>query len=274
MTQLNAWVPEPDREPLFVLAEVTDVAAWPVTVAWGDGGSDTYNEGDDPEHTYRQGGTFNVTATDDDGGRVETTVTLPHAEGRAGTGPEALTASAKGDPNNVVLGPGLLYVGLATATDPADAVAPIPTTDYRPVGYTEEGSSFTYETTSEDVTVAEENDPVKTVPTGATSTLAFSMAELTWENLELALNLGPNVTAGTAPAIIEPVEPGSETRVKLIWDSDYGSRWIFRQCVQTGSLTIDRKKAPDKGLLPVEFTCEKPAGKTPFGVIPSAGGLV
>jgi hypothetical protein len=270
---VTAWRPDPESSPLLVLAEVAD-AAWPVTVTWGDGGSDRYgSDDDDIEHTYRQGGAFNVTATDAAGEVHETTVTLPHQPGRV----EAFTAGdPKGDADNVVLGPGLLYVGATTVADPVDATTALPTTDFRPVGYTDEGSSFTYETSSEDVTVAEENDPVRTVPTATTSTLAFSMAEMTWENLLLALNQGASAgtVPPTAPTLIEPVAPGEEERVKIVWDSDYGSRWIFRKCVQTGSLTIDRKKAPDKGLLPVEFTCERPAGAAPFGVIPSADGLV
>jgi hypothetical protein len=272
---LNAYQPDPDGDPLVVYADVTG-ATWPVTVAWGDGSTDQVPADDEAEieHTYRQGGSFNVTASDASGASDQSTVKLPNGAARA----ELFAAGdPKGDPDAVVLGPGLLYVGPITAADPADATTALPTTDYRPVGYTEEGSSFAYETTTEDITVAEENDPIRTVPTGTTSTLSFSMAEMTWENLQLALNAGSSVAAvpPTAPTLIEPVTPGEEERVKLIWDSDYGSRWIFRQCIQSGTLTIDRKKAPDKGLLPVEFKCEKPAGgAAPFGVIPSADGLV
>jgi hypothetical protein len=275
---LNAYQPDADGDPLLVFADVTG-AQWPVTINWGDGSTDQIpaeDDDEDIEHRYRQGGSFNVTATDVGGGTASGTVSIPFAEARAGATPLA-AGGAKGDPDAVVLGPGLLYVGLASAADPADATTPPAAADFRAVGYTEEGSSFAYETTSEDITVAEENDPIRTVPTGTSSTLSFSMAEMTWENLLLALNAGPN--AGTTPptmptAPLEPVEPGEEVRVKLIWDSDYGSRWIFRQCVQSGTLTIDRKKAPDKGLLPVEFKCEKPASGAPFAVFPSADGLV
>jgi hypothetical protein len=273
---LNAYQPDAEHDPLLVYADVTD-ARWPVSIAWGDGATDQIpaDDEDNIEHRYRQGGTFNVTATDDQGQTATGTVSIPFADARAGGTPFA--AGDKGDPDAVVLGPGLLYVGDASAADPADATTPPSATAFRPVGYTEEGSSFAYETTSEDITVAEENDPIRTVPTGTSSTLSFSMAEMTWQNLLLALNAGSS--AGTVPPTmptepIEPVEPGSEVRVKLIWDSDYGSRWIFRQCVQSGTLTIDRKKAPDKGLLPVEFKCEKPSTGAPFAVIPSADGLV
>jgi hypothetical protein len=272
---LNAYPPDPDNEPLLVFAEVGGDPTYPVTVTWGDGDSDTAEtDSDDLEHTYRQGGEFNVTATDDHHASDTGVVKLPTAGQRSGEG--VSTFAAKGDADAVVLGPGLLYVGPVTAADPDDATTALPVTDFRPVGYTEEGSSFAYETSTEDVTVAEENDPVRTVPTGTTSTLSFSMAEMTWQNLLLALNAGSSVAATppTMPVMIEPVEQGSEERVKLVWDSDYGSRWIFRQCIQSGTLTIDRKKAPDKGLLPVEFKCEKPTGAAPFAAIPSADGLV
>jgi hypothetical protein len=272
---VNAYQPDPDNDPLLVYAELSGEPTYPVTVTWGDGDNDTAeSDSDELEHTYRQGGEFNVTATDANHASDSGVVKLPNAGQRAGEG--VSTFAVKGDPDAVVLGPGLLYVGPVTAADPTDADTALPTTDYRPVGYTEEGSSFAYETSTEDVTVAEENDPVRTIPTGTTSTLSFSMAEMTWQNLLLALNAGSSVAATppTAPTLIEPVEQGSEQRVKLIWDSDYGSRWIFRQCIQSGTLTIDRKKAPDKGLLPVEFKCEKPSGKAPFAAIPSADGLV
>jgi hypothetical protein len=279
MPEINAYQPDADGDPLLVYADVTG-AQWPVTVSWGDGSTDQIPADDDEdiEHRYRQGGEFNVTATDAAGQTGTGTVSIPFANDRSGpAGPTALAAGDKGDPDAVVLGPGLLYVGDASAADPTDATTPPSATAYRPVGYTEEGSSFSYETTTEDITVAEENDPIRTVPTGTTSTLSFSMAEMTWENLLLALNAGSSAAA-TPPTMptgpIEPVEPGSEQRVKLIWDSDYGSRWIFRQCIQSGTLTIDRKKAPDKGLLPVEFKCEKPATGAPFAVFPSTDGLV
>lgn len=273
---LNAYQPTPDSEPLLVYAEVTGDPTWPVTVSWGDGATDQIPDAEaaELEHTYRQGGQFNVTATDADGATDHTIVKLPNGSARINA---RVAATPKGDPDAVVLGPGLLYVGDDDAVDPADATTPPAVADFRPVGYTEEGSSFAYETSTEDVTVAEENDPIRTVPTGTTSTLSFSMAEMTWQNLQLALNAGSSVAAvpPTAPTLIEPVQPGTEKRVKLIWDSDYGSRWIFRKCIQSGTLTIDRKKAPDKGLLPVEFKCEKPSdGGAPFGVIPSADGLV
>jgi len=279
--QLNAYQPDADGDPLLVYADVTE-AQWPVTIAWGDGSTDQVpaDDEEDIEHTYRQGGSFNVTATDAAGASSQSTVTLPFSEARAASAAAGATpmaaGGAKGDPDAVVLGPGLLFVGDTSAADPPDATTPPSATAFRPVGYTEEGSSFAYETTSEDITVAEENDPIRTVPTGTSSTLSFSMAEMTWENLLLALNAGSSAgtTPPTAPTLIEPVEPGTEQRVKLIWDSDYGSRWIFRQCIQSGTLTIDRKKAPDKGLLPVEFKCEKPPTGAPFAVIPSASGLV
>lgn len=278
MPEINVYQPD-DGDPLLVYADVTG-AQWPVSVDWGDGSTDQIPAEDDEniEHRYRQGGTFNVTARDDAGETATGEVSIPFADARAGgAGATPFAAGDKGDPDAVVLGPGLLYVGDASAADPTDATTPPSATAFRAVGYTEEGSSFSYETSTEDITVAEENDPIRTVPTGTTSTLAFSMAEMTWQNLLLALNAGSS--AGTVPPTmpttpIEPVEPGSEERVKLIWDSDYGSRWIFRQCIQSGTLTIDRKKAPDKGLLPVEFKCEKPATGAPFAVFPSADGLV
>lgn len=176
-----------------------------------------------------------------------------------------------GDSAAVILGPGLLFAAPIGTTEPTSASATL-NVAFRAVGYTEDGSAFDYELTNEAIEVAEEFDPVKYATTARRSSVTFQMAEVTKANLALALNDG---AAETNNAVAyEPPDPGDEVRVILVWDGDDGQRWIYRQCFQGDSISIQRRKAPQKGLIPVTFRLEKPTGQAPFKVFPSATGLV
>lgn len=176
------------------------------------------------------------------------------------------------NPSAVTTGPGILYVAPLGTTEPTSASATLDPA-YRQIGYTNEGSTFSFDFSSADVEVAEELLPIRTDVTGQSAKLAFSMAEATRANLLLALNQG---AAGTNNASgVEPPAPGSESRVMIVLDTYDDSRWLFRQVLQTGSLAIDFKKAPAKKLLPVEFKLEFPStGLRPFKVFPSASGIL
>lgn len=184
--------------------------------------------------------------------------------------------AAGGSSTFVEVGPGRLYVAPIGTAEPADNDTALPSV-WRAVGYTEDGSRFTSELTSEDIEVAEELDAIRTINTKRTNTLALSMAEASRRNLALALNQGAN--AANDDTALEPPDLGTEVRVMLVWDSDEtpsatNVRWLYRQCYQTGAVEINRAKAPNKTLLPVTFAVEKPSGLAPFKVFPSSTGLI
>jgi len=180
------------------------------------------------------------------------------------------------DPKTISLGPGTLYWAAAGTVDPTTAVTGSIISDTLPVawkqiGYTENGSEFSYEITSEPVTVAEELDPVTNKTTGRSGSVAFEMAEATVRNLVIALNGGTVTNSGTGATSMwtyEPPDLGKEVRVALLWQSeDNLERWIFRQVFQTGSVTVGRRRGADKATVPVQFSLEKPAaGTKPFKV--------
>lgn len=170
------------------------------------------------------------------------------------------------------MGPGTIYVAPIGTAEPASATAALPSA-WREVGYTEEGSTFTFETTVEDVNVAEEFYPVAVKTTAVSANVSFEMAEATRQNLALAVNAGADAAAdGT----FEPIDPGDEVRVMIIVDKENGARWLFRRAFQAGSVEMRNAKAPDKTLIPVEFRLEKPTGAQPWKVYPSlaTAGLV
>lgn len=185
--------------------------------------------------------------------------------------------AAGGNPDNISLGAGRLYVAPLGTSEPTDASTALPSA-WRAVGYTEDGTTITTELTNEEIEVAEEYDPVLYVMTKRKVMLSVQMAEATRRNLALALGVGANESSdGTS---FEPPDPGDEVAVMYVWDSEDDAtsgtniRWLFRKCKISGSIETSRNKAPNKALLPVEINVEKPSGSAPFKVFPNASGLI
>ncbi len=175
------------------------------------------------------------------------------------------------NPDAVIVGAGTLYVASIGTAEPTDASTTLPSA-WRQVGYTEEGSQFTRDLTSESIFVAETTDALRTDVTEAVAKIAFSMAEMTRANLILALN-GGNTTVNNDTSVGPPAL-GAESRVMIALNTQQGARWLFRKCFNTGGLSTDFKKSPDKRLLPVEFALELPTSGDPFTVFPTAAGLI
>lgn len=171
-----------------------------------------------------------------------------------------------GDPVQVRVGPGWLYIAALESTEPTD-LASAWDAAWVQIGYTDDGSSFVFDQTFEDVTVAEEYDPVATLQTARQITINFSAAELTAENLQTAFN-GGTIASGGGLVTFEPPDAGDYTHVMLGWEATDGlERWIFRKCLQVGSVEIPRRKAPQKAIIPMSFRGLKPTGEAAFKYI-------
>ena len=172
--------------------------------------------------------------------------------------------------------PGKLYVAPLLTTPPATVTADWPA-GWIPLGYTDEGSSFNYEISSDNVEVAEELDVVARVTTGRDASVEFALAEITYRNLNLAFNGG--VVLGDATAWeFEPPDLGTEARVMLGWDaspdpSTNDLRFIFRQCLQGGSIGLENRKGATKSTISANFMLEKPANGDKLLVIMGAAAL-
>lgn len=186
--------------------------------------------------------------------------------------------AAGGDPAAVKLGPGRIYVTnfVGGGVDPTNHSAALPSA-WVPVGYTEAGSAFQSNVTSESVFVAEELDEILRVNTQRTNQLVFEMAEANIDKLALALDAGV-ISASTTE--FEPPEASSVTYVKMVWDSDEtpsvtNRRWLFRKLQQVGNLEIARRKAPTKTLIPVTFAVLIPSvGVKPWKAFANATGEI
>lgn len=168
-----------------------------------------------------------------------------------------------GNPNALAIGPGILLInptlGASEPVDLSGGAGGWPA-GWAQLGYTDSGSVFGIETTFEDVTVAEELDPVQILATARAITVSFSLAEITATNLKRIFN-GGTITAGSGCVIYDPPALGAEVYVMLGWESTaVDERWIFRKSIQTAKVEISRQKAPNKALLPAEFRCVVPAG--------------
>lgn len=188
--------------------------------------------------------------------------------------------AAGGTPGFVQLGPGRLYVAPLGTAEPSSASAVLPSA-WRAIGYTEEGSSFSTELTNEAIEVAEEVDPIRYVLTKRANMLALSMAEVTRQNLGLALGDQTAAQAANGNTAFEPPDPGTEAACMIVWDRDTSAspsttnvRWLFRQAKSGGTIEIAARKAPAKSLIAVTFSLEKPSGVAPWKVFPNAAGHI
>ncbi len=185
---------------------------------------------------------------------------------------------ARGNPAQVALGPGYIFIAELGATEPTDLTGTFASASaaWKGPWYTKEGSEFKYSLKTDTVEVAEELDPLSTPVTGRTGTVTFALAEMTGSNLARAFN-APMSTIAAAGGVItmEPPDLGTELRRMMGWESeDHTERWIFRQCFQTGDTTITRAKGAANATISIEYTLEKPAsGSRLFKVIMSAARL-
>ena len=176
---------------------------------------------------------------------------------------------SRGNPAALALGPGSLYIAPLGTSEPTDLTTPWDTVspNWVSLGYTDEGSTFTYSVESENVEVAEELDPVAVALTSRELGLSFALAEITASNLKRALN-GGTITSGSGIVTFEPPDLGEEVRTMLGWESEDGTeRWVYRQCLQVGNMEMSRAKGAAKATISCDFRLERPANAKSFKAI-------
>lgn len=168
---------------------------------------------------------------------------------------------ARGNSSALGLGPGYLYFGPLGTTEPTDLVTAWTAVSaaWTAIGYTSDGSEMDYNPATSPVDVAEELDHIQMVTTGRDATVKFAMSQITATNMKLAYN-GGVLTTGTGIVTFEPPDLGTETRIMLGFQSEDGTeRWVYRQCFQTGTVTLGRHKGANNATIATEFALEKPA---------------
>ena len=172
--------------------------------------------------------------------------------------------------------PGYLFIAPLASTVPLNTVAGGIFTDlwpaaWIPLGATEDGSQFSYNTTTEPITVAEFFDPIRYVTTAREGNFAFNLASWGLTNFRRALNGGvaaltpTSGTGATALFDLTPPAPGAEVRSMIGLESlDNTLRLVCFQTLQGGEISSAFKKAPDKAVIPCTFQFEVPASGVPF----------
>jgi hypothetical protein len=186
-----------------------------------------------------------------------------------------VAASAVATPN-ILTDPGYLFGAPLGTALPTNTVAGGKFTDtwaaaWVPFGATTEGSTFSYSTNVEAITVAEFFDPIKYATTERSGNIAFNLVDFTLQRYRTALNGGVGAltaTSGTGATALydyEPVDPGSEVRIMIGWESlDNTMRLILRQTIQGGEVSTAFQKAPSIAAIPCTFNMEMPVGAKPF----------
>jgi hypothetical protein len=179
----------------------------------------------------------------------------------------APTAPVVGNSELVRIGPGKLWVAPYGTALPATIADP-PNAAFREVGFTTEGSVTNYEQTSESVEVAERLRGIRSIITGVELTLEVTLAQLSMENLSLAMNAGPTSIKTTATEkIFTFPKAGGTTRVSLIWQSDDNlERQVAVKCFAGGSIAIPRRKGVEPAAVNIVFTIEENSTVTVEGV--------
>jgi hypothetical protein len=182
----------------------------------------------------------------------------------------------------VLTDPGMLWIAPTGTAAPTNTVAGSVFTDdpavaWIPLGATEEGSTFSYETSLEAIRVAEFFDPIRWSTTERNGSIAFNLAHWSLSNYNRALNGGiaaltaTSGTGATSLFTIEPVDPGNEVRAMILWEStDRTVRLMCRQVIQGGAVASAFNKAPSLAVIPCTFNLEVPSAAKPF-IMWSAG---
>lgn len=179
--------------------------------------------------------------------------------------------AAGGTPANLDLGPGRLYYAPLATAAPTDCSTAMPSA-WKVLGYTEAGTTITFDMTVEGIKVAEELDDVLTINTGRTTTLEAEIVEMT--RARLALVMGSGVTAEST-TVYSPPTAGTEISVSLVWDKldtpdNTNRRYYFPAARASGTVAMKRQKAPNKASLPVTFKCAKTATSEAFQAFANA----
>lgn len=175
----------------------------------------------------------------------------------------------------ILTDPGYLFWAPLASTEPTHAaLASTYDLDAWPVawislGATEDGSTFSYETTVEAIKVAEFFDPIRYSTTERAGSFAFNLASYTLNNYKRAMNGGTIATVTgsgvTLSSSYTPPAPGAEVRAMIGWESlDHTLRFVCYQTMQGGAVTSAFKKAPALAVIPCKFNFEVPTSGNPF----------
>jgi len=180
-----------------------------------------------------------------------------------------MSFSTTGTINEVLIGTGVLYIkdrSTSSLAFPGDSTGAWedPTgmaVSWDEVGYSEDGWTLEVDKTFEDVMVAEELDPIKSLKSAQEVRLTGEMAQASLDNLAIALGGGSvakdsvNFASGYYKYVPPVTDEFTEYALVLHTDGKAGSDRQFHipRAVNVGSFSMAHQKAPQKVTLATEF---------------------
>jgi len=196
--------------------------------------------------------------------------------------------------NEVLIGTGVLYVGdRANVAFPGDDGAgafetpAVASANWRDIGYSEDGWTLEMDRTFEDILVAEEVDPIKTIKTAQEARLMGELSQASLQNLSIAMGQtdayvdedattdGDSADTGLAAGydvVFAPITDSySELSGLLIVEGPAGAdRHVeMPRMVSVGAFSMSHAKAPQKVVVATEFKLLVPDSTVNVG---STGG--
>lgn len=174
--------------------------------------------------------------------------------------------------NEVLIGTGVLYVadrtasGLAFPGDDASGnweTVATASTEWRDIGYSEDGWTLEMDRTFEDILVAEEVDPIKTIKTAQEARLMGELSQASLKNLSVAMGQTDSYVseddsdfAAGYDVVKAPITDSfSELAGLLIAEGPAGAdRHVqMPRTVSVGAFSMSHAKAPQKVVIATEF---------------------
>ena len=183
--------------------------------------------------------------------------------------------------NEVLIGTGVLYIAdrttsnLAFPTDDTNNAGSweAVSSDWRDIGYSEDGWTLEIDRTFEDILVAEEVDPIKTIKTAQEARLMGELSQASLANLSVAMGQSDafvseddsNFASGYDVVNAPLTNEFKELAGLLITEGPAGAdRHIqMPRMVSVGAFSMSHAKAPQKVVIATEFKL----------LVPDAAGL-
>ena len=185
----------------------------------------------------------------------------------------------------VILGTTNLFV--ASDTDINAGTATFPTTPadtpsasyWDNVGFSEGGFSLEYDKTFEDVMVAEEVDPIKTIKTAQEVRITGELAQASLRSLKFAMAGGTTTADSPSSGYTTLVPPTTDSfeekslllRVNAPGHDEAGTAKVrdiqVPRAVNVGAFSMTHAKAPQKVTITIEYKVLKPNSSAPFANI-------
>jgi len=189
--------------------------------------------------------------------------------------------------SEVILGTGNLFTALESDVNgsspntgfPADPATAPDSAYWTNIGFSEGGFSLEYDKTFEDVMVAEEIDPIKTIKTAQEIRITGELAQASLANLKLAMAGGTTTTSTPSSGYTQLTPPTTDSfleyalilRVNAPGAAEGGTQKVrdiyAPRAVNVGAFSMVHAKAPQKVTITVEYKLLKPNSDAPFSNI-------